>query len=56
MPSVDPGVITAMTNILDMANFTVSPSNYNQLQGVARSATDSNLRYEGLSDALKPLI
>jgi len=56
MPSVDPGVITSMTNILDMANFTVSPSNYNQLQGVARSATDSNLRYEWLSDALKPLI
>ena len=56
MPSVDPGVITAMTNILDMANFTISPSNFNQLQWVSRSATDSNLRYEWLSDALKPLI
>lgn len=45
-----------MTDILDMANFTISPASYNQLQGVARSATDSNFRYEGLTDSLKALV
>lgn len=56
MPSIDPSVMKSMTDILDMANFTISPSSYNQLQGVARSATDSNFRYEWLTDSLKALV
>lgn len=56
MPSIDPSVMKAMTDILDMANFTISPASYNQLQWVARSATDSNFRYEGLTDSLKALV
>ena len=56
MPSIDPSVMKAMADILQMANFTISPSTYNQLQWVSRSATDSNFRYEWLTDSLKTLI
>jgi hypothetical protein len=44
-----------MNDVLDMANFAISPSTYNQLQGVSRSATDSEYRFQSLRDSLRPL-
>ena len=46
LPTLDPSVIKTMQDILQMADFAISPSSYNQLAGVSRSATDSQMRYE----------
>ena len=55
MPKLDAGNFKVMNDILDMANFAISPSTYNQLQGVSRSATDSEYRFQSLRDSLRPL-
>lgn len=56
MPEPNPSVSKGMADILEMSQFALSPSSYNQLQGVSRSATDSNLRYEGLKDSVLALM
>ena len=56
LPKPDVTVTKAMADILEMANFALAPSVYNQIQGVSRSATDSNFKYEGLKDAVKALM
>lgn len=55
MPKLDAGNFKIMNDILDIANFAVSPSTYNQLQWVSRSATDSEYRFQSLRDSLRPL-
>jgi hypothetical protein len=55
MPKLDAANFKVMNDILDMANFAISPSTYNQLQGVSRSATDSEYRFQSLRDSLRPL-
>lgn len=44
-----------MNDIMNMIDFAVSPTSYNELQWVSRSATDSEYRFQSLRDALKPL-
>lgn len=56
LPKPDVTVTKAMADILEMANFALAPSVYNQIQWVSRSATDSNFKYEGLKDAVKALM
>ena len=56
MPKVDPMVTKTMNDILMMSDFAVSPTTYNQLWWVSRSATDSQLRYEWLKDSIKILM
>lgn len=56
LPKPDPTTIKAMSDILQMADFAISPSSYNQIQTVSRSATDSNLRYEWLKDSVLALM
>jgi hypothetical protein len=55
MPQLDAWNFKIMNDVLDMANFAISPSTYNQLQGVSRSATDSEYRFQSLRDSLRPL-
>lgn len=44
-----------MNDILNMANFAIAPTTYNELSGVSRSATDAQYRNESLKDAILPL-
>lgn len=55
MPKPDQINFKMMADILDLANFAISPSSYNQLQWVSRSATDSEYRFQSLRDSIRPL-
>lgn len=55
LPKPDNVNFKMMADILDMANFAISPSSYNQLDGIARSATDSQFRQESLADPIRAL-
>ncbi len=56
LPKPAPEVSKAMSDILEMANFMIAPSMYNQIQGMSRSATDSQFRFEWLKDAILWLV
>lgn len=51
-PSVDLGTITILKEMLEMAQFNVAPATYGDYQTQSRSAQDSMLRFEGLSDTV----
>lgn len=44
-----------MNDIMGMIDFAVSPTSYNEIGWVSRSATDSEYRFQSLRDALRPL-
>jgi len=56
MPTPDPSIYKGMTDILNMANMSISPASYSQYEWVSRSATDSQARLEWLKDATVVLI
>jgi len=51
-PSVDQWVITVLQNMLEMAQFNVAPATYADYNTQSRSAQDSQLRFEWLSDTI----
>lgn len=55
MPSPNEVNFKMMADLLEMTNFVVPPTTYNQLQWVSRSATDSQYRQESLRDIVRPL-
>jgi hypothetical protein len=44
-----------MADVLDMSNFAISPSSYNQVPTQSRSATDAELRQSSLTDPVLTL-
>ena len=55
-PSLDQGIISTLQNMLETANFSISPTSYSDYESQSRSAKDSMLRFEGLSDSVSLLV
>lgn len=55
MPWPDQVNFKMMSDLVDMASFTISPSNYNQIEWVSRSASDASYRQDALRDVILPL-
>ena len=51
-PDVNPASLRVTSDIMEMANFMIAPSAYNQAQWVSRSATDAQFKYEWLKDSI----
>lgn len=55
-PSLDQGIISTLQNMLETANFSISPTSYSDYSSQSRSARDSMLRFEGLADTVSLLV
>ena len=55
-PALDQGIISTLQNMLEMANFSISPTSYSDYDSQSRSAQDSMMRFEGLSDSVSLLV
>lgn len=55
-PSLDQGIVSTLQNMLETANFSISPTSYSDYESQSRSARDSMLRFEGLADTVSLLV
>lgn len=55
-PALDQGIISTLQNMLEMANFSISPTSYSDYNSQSRSAQDSMMRFEWLSDWVALLV
>lgn len=55
-PPLDQWLISVLQDMLQMANFAVSPTGYSDYNTQSRSAQDSQLRFEWLSDSVSLLV
>lgn len=55
-PALDQWIITTLQEMLETANFAISPTSYSDYSSQSRSATDSQARFDWLSDSVALLI
>ena len=55
-PPLDQWLISLLQDMLEMANFAVSPTSYSDYTSQSRSAQDSQLRFEWLADSVSLLV
>lgn len=55
-PALDQWIITTLQEMLETANFAISPTSYSDYNSQSRSATDSQARFDWLSDSVALLI
>ena len=55
-PALDQWIISTLQNMLETANFAISPTSYADFNTQSRSATDSQARFDWLSDSVALLI
>jgi len=55
-PALDQWIISTLQNMLETANFAISPTSYTDYSTQSRSATDSQARFDWLSDSVALLI
>lgn len=55
-PPLDKGIVSTLQNMLETANFSISPTSYSDYNSQSRSAQDSMLRFEGLADSVSLLV
>ena len=55
-PALDQWLITTLQTMLETANFAISPTSYTDFNTQSRSATDSQARFDWLSDSVALLI
>lgn len=55
-PALDQWLISILQDMLEMANFSISPTSYNDFNSQSRSAQDSQLRFEWLADTVALLV
>lgn len=55
-PALDQWIISTLQNMLETANFAISPTSYTDYDTQSRSATDSQARFDWLADSVALLI